>query len=1036
MQYVNCSAVCLSIAADAGLVRWWFLPIELLREVFTRVTFSNHVSNGMKSNLLRFAFICVILLYALLSDAASQYYFGRNKIQYDEFEWKIMRTEHFDVYFYPEMRELAEIGASLAEEAYSRLEGVTNHNISRRIPLIFYSNHSHFQQTNTIASFIPEGVGGFFEFIKGRVVIPSTGSMHGFKHVINHELVHVFTRSKMNRVFKDHKKSMFASLPLWFTEGIAEYWSTGWDSQAEMLIRDAVLSGYLVPLSQMDRIYGTFLMYKEGQAICKYIAESFGEEKLLQLYENAWKEERFSDVMKLTIGLNYKEFDKRWIYDLKKNVYPLLEDHDAPYMVTKKITQDGINTKPAFFKTSNGERVAFISNRFGYSTIYTKTIDGGDEKPEVLVKGERSSDFEAFYILRSKIDANNEGKLIFISKSGARDVLYVFDIQQKKVIKKFDFKHLVSLSSPNWSPDGRNIVFSGISFGGQPDLYIVNSETGQLSRLTNDFYDDRDPSWSPDGSMIAFSSDRSYHGKFGYRNLFAYRLEDGQIYHVTQGRHNDYSPAWSPDGRRIAFTSDRDGAFNIWMVKDNSNAPGSAPVTEVVVASLTTEGVRKGLYGERSVNGATDDIVKFTYPSALDPVDDIRRITSFTTGAQDPEWITDDRILFSAFQDFRFQIRELDDINEKFEAAPVVDNDSLIVGKDYWAANKLAGEVEATTMKYKKKFSLDIAQSAISHDPILGATGGAQLAMSDMLGNQQYYLLLYNNAQRSGDFLESWNFALTKVELSNRFNYAFGGYRISGRFYDRIDSFFEENRIGGFVSASYPFSTFNRLEGSFNLRKEQREYDIRGEVVDGIVVSNTLSYVRDNSLWGITGPIDGERFNITVGHTIDVQHNDVSFFTFITDYRKYFRLSRRTTYALRLMGRFNIGRESFRYIMGGSWDLRLYPRWQIWGRKLFLMNHEFRFPFLDALAVRFPFGGIRFGGIQGATFLDLGQAWDSEYQFNEVLGSLGFGMRLRFGGFLVLRYELGRRFQIRDLSSPSLHWDSGIKKAFWFGFDF
>ncbi len=986
----------------------------------------------MKAKHRFFSLAGFFLFVILTSSVNAQYYFGRNKIQYDKFEWKILKTEHFDVYFYPQMSELAEIGASFAEDAYSRLEGVTNHNITRRIPLIFYSNHSHFQQTNTISSFISEGIGGFFEFIKGRVVIPSTGSIHDFKHVINHELVHVFTRSKMGRVYKDHRRSMFVGLPLWFTEGIAEYWSSGWDSQAEMFIRDAVLSGYLVPLSQMDRIYGSFLMYKEGQAICKFIAENFGEEKLLQLYENAWKENSFSDVMKLTIGLDYKEFDKKWIYHLKKNKYPLLEGNDAPYMVTRQITDRGINTKPAYFRRGDDEWVAFVSNRIGYSNVYTKPISDAKQKPDVLVKGERTSDFEAFYLLKSKIDVNDSGLLTFVSKSGPRDALYIFDVDERKVVKKFDFKDLVSLASPNWSPNSERIVFSGGSFGGRTDIYIVDVKSGELRRLTNEFYDDRDPSWSPDGNAIAFSSDRSYSGEQGFKNLFLYKVADGQIQQLTEGRHNDFSPAWSPDGSALAFTSDRDGAFNIWMIKNRAAASEQTSEPGVFVASLSSESVKEGL----TAKSLPDELAGNPYPSALDNTDQLKKVTSFTTGAQDPEWIDGNRLLFTAFQDFSFQIRELDDVKQQFEQADLVANDTLMASGERWTAHKLVGEVASTTIGYKKKFNLDIAQSAISHDPIFGATGGAQLAMSDMLGNQQYYLLVYNNAQRNGDLLRSWNFALTRVDLAGRVNYAVGAYRISGRFYDRVDSFFEQDRVGGFVSASYPLSVFNRIEGSVNFRKERREYDFRGEAVNGYVVSNSLSYVKDNSLWGITGPIDGERFNLTLGHTVDVQNNDVSFFTFITDYRRYHRLGRRSAYAMRLMGRFNVGKEAFRYFMGGSWDLRLYPRWRIWGRKLALMNHELRFPFLDRLILGFPFGGMGFSGFQGAAFVDLGQAWDRDYEFDEVLGSVGFGLRLRFGGILVLRYEMGRRFQVRDFSSPSLHWDKGLKKAFWFGVDF
>ena len=218
----------------------------------------------------------------------AQFYFGRNKVQYNDFDWHILQTEHFDIYYYPEMQELAEIGAAYAEETYLYLENKFNHNIQQHIPLIFYATHAHFQETNTIPYMVPEGVGGFFEFIKGRVVIPANGSISQFKHVIRHELIHVFTHSKENRILKDHKQLNNPGLPLWFVEGIAEYWSEGWDSQAEMFMRDAILSDYIFPLTRMYQIYGSVLMYKEGQGVLKYIAETYGDEKLLQLIDNIW----------------------------------------------------------------------------------------------------------------------------------------------------------------------------------------------------------------------------------------------------------------------------------------------------------------------------------------------------------------------------------------------------------------------------------------------------------------------------------------------------------------------------------------------------------------------------------------------------------------------------------------------------------------------------------------------------------------------------------------------------------------------------
>ena len=86
-----------------------------------------------------------ILGFVLFSSAllAQGFYFGRNKIQYTDFDWQVMQTEHFDIYYYPEMIDVARQGAEYAEKTFRALEPKFNHSITRRIPLIFYSSHLH-----------------------------------------------------------------------------------------------------------------------------------------------------------------------------------------------------------------------------------------------------------------------------------------------------------------------------------------------------------------------------------------------------------------------------------------------------------------------------------------------------------------------------------------------------------------------------------------------------------------------------------------------------------------------------------------------------------------------------------------------------------------------------------------------------------------------------------------------------------------------------------------------------------------------------
>src|SRR5205823_6277110 len=116
----------------------------------------------------------------------------------------------------------------------------------------------------------------------------------------------------------------------------------------EMVLRDAVVSNYLVPLSDMDQIFGTYLMYKEGQNLLGFIVERYGDEKILLLMDNFWKSSSFDEVFKLTLNRNYKEFDDEWVYALKKRYYPLLAGADEPSAVSKPVVVEGFNSKQVF----------------------------------------------------------------------------------------------------------------------------------------------------------------------------------------------------------------------------------------------------------------------------------------------------------------------------------------------------------------------------------------------------------------------------------------------------------------------------------------------------------------------------------------------------------------------------------------------------------------------------------------------------------------------------------------------------------------
>jgi hypothetical protein len=139
----------------------------------------------------RLAMLFVPLLLLVDATPGAAQYFGRQKVQYERFDWRIMETEKFDIHFYPAEREVTEDAARMAERWYARLTRAFQHEFEKK-PLIFYADHPDFQQTNTTSGMLTEGTGGFTEALRNRVVMPFTGVYHENDHVLGHELVHVF----------------------------------------------------------------------------------------------------------------------------------------------------------------------------------------------------------------------------------------------------------------------------------------------------------------------------------------------------------------------------------------------------------------------------------------------------------------------------------------------------------------------------------------------------------------------------------------------------------------------------------------------------------------------------------------------------------------------------------------------------------------------------------------------------------------------------------------------------------------------------
>ncbi len=171
----------------------------------------------------------LILSLGPIASTAEGQYFGRNKVQYESFDFRVMKTAHYDIYYYPEARVMAEQVGRMAERWYDRFSRLFNHELQARQPIILYADHPDFEQTTALQGQIGEGTGGVTEAFKRRVILPSAGPLGETDHVLGHELVHAFqydiTASTGAPVGGRFPRIL--GLPQWVADGMAEYFSLG-----------------------------------------------------------------------------------------------------------------------------------------------------------------------------------------------------------------------------------------------------------------------------------------------------------------------------------------------------------------------------------------------------------------------------------------------------------------------------------------------------------------------------------------------------------------------------------------------------------------------------------------------------------------------------------------------------------------------------------------------------------------------------------------------------------------------------------------
>ena len=1009
---------------------------------------------------LRHSVIFVVLIVTSgLSAPASAQYFGQNKVHYRSFDFQILRTDHFDIYFYPSERAGIDIAARMAERWHVRLERLLKHQLRGRQPLVLYGSHTDFEQTNVIGGQVGEGTGGVTESLKRRIVLPLAGPLVDTDHVIGHELVHAFQFDMTTGPDSRPGETGAHRLPLWFIEGMAEYLSIGpVDSNTALWVRDAARQEKLPRIKDLNN--PKYFPYRWGQALWAYIAGRWGEEVIGELLTNAAAHGNVDGAFEDVLGIKSEDLSNEWHAAIQRTYGKVIADASRPneigrLVVSGKGLGEELNVGPSI--SPDGKWIAFLSTRSLFSTDLYLAEAATGRIVRKLTSTATDPHVSSIQFIHSAGAWDSASRQIAVATvASGRAALAIYDAQTGSRTREIPVADVDEILNPTWSPDGKAIAFTGMQRG-LTDLFVLDLSAGTVRRLTNDAFAEVQPAWSPDGRRIAFATDR-FTSDLTTLAIGPYRLAlivpaTGAIEAVnafTDARH--LNPQWAPDSQALYFISDRGGVPNVYRVGLGAQAG-------------TTQLTRLGT----GVSGIT----------ATSPAMSVAARTG--------------TVAFSVYQNDKYDIYAIDtprgqppaDINDNAAALAPLDRKpsevaELLASPTVGLSEPLQPEVEP----YRATLGIEgVAQPVVGVGVSRFGTsfgGGLALSFTDMLRNHQLVTAFQINSGLGGSTsvkdigvqvgyfnqAQRWNWGLVGGQIP----YLSSGFasslsRLPNGDLIQTDQLFvfrqTERSASGVVA--YPFNrsqrielqggasqisfdqivttqSFSRLTGA--IFEESTETTPLGETLT--LGTTSAAYVFDTSVFGATSPVQGQRSRFEVSPTF----GSLNFTGVLADYRRYFMPANFYTLGVRVMQYGRYGGDSddprmFPLNIGYPWLVRGYDVTSIdadecpavgnscpaidrlIGSRMLVGNVEFRFPLLRPFGVSSNmYGPVP---VEVAFFADAGTAWNQGERpdffggSREAVTSAGVAFRVNLFGFAVGEFDVIRPFQ-----RPGQGWKFGF----------
>jgi WD40 repeat protein len=897
-------------------------------------------------------------------------YFGKNRVRYDRFDWHIYKTDHFEIYYYPELEQHLERVAAYAESAYQHISAELKHDLGSKVPLILFKTSSEFQENNIAGGETPEGVLAFAEPERNRMVLPIDEPFDRLYELITHELTHVFEFDIIPRGL-----GLMNNLPLWMDEGLADYMTGNWNPIDMMTLRDLAITDNVPKMSELESApLSGRAPYLLGHATFEFIESKWGKDGLRQFLFSLRKSaigggnSAYDEALKL----KPEDFDEQFDRYLKERFKPFRDkERPADYgrnLAPRPDRTNYVSTVSIEPSPSGDIIAAVVGNRHDYELdiVLLSAHDGSVVRN--ITKGlDKDRGFE--YIATA---GGMRGNLVawiawspvadtiaYFARTEKSRTLIIHNIDNSRIQQRIDLKSIDGPESPVFSPDGKHIVFSGMQ-GAVADLFDVELATGTIKNLTKDATADYAPTFSPDGKTIIYTSRIS-----GNDKLFSLDLTSLRKKQITFGTHDDIGARYFDD-HTVVFTStatDPKITLPAETIK-NGNIPN------VWTLDLKTGELRQ------LTDTATGNVSPVVMHQAGVPK---IGFVSYYKGQNGIHMISSDTKPIATVDSADFG-----------SEGPIIDFQPPLSHTLLRDNIHKKGTFEKMTLAGRPPVGLGITSGGNFY-------GNTELTFTDVLGDKQINFFAQSVSQYR-------TMALTYVNIERRMQYALQGFSQdvfyygdnAGVLYDPVLSQYvtdarelaQEVRSerGGTAFAIYPFNRYARVEFSggyihlsdrylndtFEILAQQYQLATYGQLLNanGNMLPLGISFTKETTVFREYGPMAGSTVRLAYEASPHISNSWVSRQTVDIDGRYYLRLAANGVLAFRFRGLKSWGNNPSYLSYGGNSEMRGYEYLEFVGQKAWFGNAELRFPLVDAMLT--PFGVI--GGLRGVLFFDIGNA--------------------------------------------------------------